>query len=108
MSGYIKDDVSKILSNIDAKEYSHVIICINRLTATIFFKCVGINENLEEEVLKIRDQGIYAMVTVEEIGNIMFSVLFSGPFDVLGCKISWIFITHLFVSLFFVRFTTVL
>ena len=72
MSGYIKDDVSKILSNIDAKEYSHVIICINRLTGTLFFKCVGINENLEEEVVKIRDQGIYAMVTVEEIGNIMF------------------------------------
>lgn len=72
MSGYIKDDVSKILSNIDVKEYSHVIICINRLTGTLFFKCVGIHENLEEEVLKIRDQGIYAMVTVEEIGNTKF------------------------------------
>lgn len=72
MSGYIKDDVSKILSSIDTSEYSHVIICINRLTSTFFFKCVGIHENLEEEVLKIRNQGIYAMVSVEELGNTMF------------------------------------
>lgn len=72
MSGYIKDDVSKILSSIDKSEYSHVIVCINRLTGTLFFKCVRVNENLEEEVLKIRNQGIYAMVSVEEIGNTTF------------------------------------
>lgn len=69
MSGTIKDDVSDILSKVDRNKYSHVIVCINRLNGTFFFKCVGVNENVEEEVLKIRDQGIYAMVTVEEIGN---------------------------------------
>lgn len=72
MSGYIKDDVSKILSSIDKSEYSHVIVCVNRLNGTFFFKCVGVNENLDEEVLKIRNQGIYAMVSVEEIGNTKF------------------------------------
>ena len=72
MSGTIKDDISNILAKVDRNKYSHVIVCINRLNGTFFFKCVETNENVEEEVSKIREQGIYAMIIVEEIGNTKF------------------------------------
>lgn len=72
MSGTIKDDISNVLAKLDRNKYSHVIVCINRLNGTFFFKCVETNENVEEEVSKIREQGIYAMIIVEEIGNTKF------------------------------------
>lgn len=72
MSGYIKDDISNILAKLDRNKYSHVIVCINRLNGTTFFKCVDTSENVEEEVSKIRQQGIYVIVTVEKIGNSKF------------------------------------
>ena len=52
MSGYIKDDISNILAKLDRNKYSHVIVCINRLNGTTFFKCVDTSENVEEEVSK--------------------------------------------------------
>lgn len=72
MSGIIKDEISNILAKLDRNKYSHAIVCINRLNGTFFFKCVETNETVEEEVSKIREQGIYAMIIVEEIGNTKF------------------------------------
>lgn len=72
MSEFLKKDIKNILNDIDVSKYSHLIVCINRSVGTFFFRFVGIDEELDEVILGIKNQGIYRMVSVDEICDCIF------------------------------------
>ena len=62
-----KSKLEKMLEGIDISEYSHMLICINRLNGCCTLKFVSLGEKLRDIVTEIEDEGIYKVVSVCDI-----------------------------------------
>lgn len=60
-------DLERMIKDININEFTHILICLNRLDGTCFLRFISTSENIEEVTKNMENQGIYGMLSIEEI-----------------------------------------
>jgi (p)ppGpp synthase/HD superfamily hydrolase len=62
-----KTDIKKMLEGIDVSNYSHLLICVNRLNGCCSLKLVDFCEKLGDAVKDIEEEGVYKVISICDI-----------------------------------------